>query len=76
MHTTTVRFSPETWQLLKEHCAEQGVHVAQYIREATTARLLGRPAPADDVLERELRELGGRVAMIERHLRRQAYRAQ
>jgi len=76
MHTTTVRFSAETWQLLKAHCAEQGIHVAQYIREATTARLLGRPAPADDAVGRDLRELARRVELIERHLRRQAFRAQ
>lgn len=74
MHTTTVRFSTETWVQLKEHCAAQGVPAAQYIREATTARLLGRPAPADETLAHGLRELELRVVDIERDLRRRAPR--
>jgi predicted DNA-binding protein len=73
MHTTTVRFSTETWAQLKAHCLSQGVPAAQYIREATTARLL-HSAPADHAIARELRELTTRVAEIERELRRHAPR--
>jgi predicted DNA-binding ribbon-helix-helix protein len=39
VHTTTVRFSEETWRELKEVCERDGIATAQYIREATIARL-------------------------------------
>lgn len=72
MHTTTVRFPAGTWSLLREQCAEDGVPIAQYIREATTARLLNHPAPADARIAQELQRLTERVVVMERVLRRQA----
>jgi len=48
MHTTTVRFAGESWAELKEVWERDGVAAAQYIREATIARLaqsIRTPAP-------------------------------
>ena len=39
MHTTTVRFDPETWELLKRRCEELGIATADFIRVATVQRL-------------------------------------
>lgn len=71
MHTTTVRFSGETWRDLKEVCERDGIATAQYIREATIARLAqSGQSPQVDRLERELGELRVRVERIERLLQR------
>jgi hypothetical protein len=39
MHTTTVRFDDENWHQMKAASRRAGVSVAQYIRDATVARL-------------------------------------
>lgn len=39
MHQTTVRFGPDLWAALEVECARLGVSVAQYLREASLARL-------------------------------------
>ncbi|MBB4663925.1 hypothetical protein [Conexibacter arvalis] len=39
MHTTTVRFDPETWARLKLVTTELGIATADYIRAATLQRL-------------------------------------
>jgi hypothetical protein len=39
MHQTTIRFSHDLWSALDEEAARLGVSAAQYIREATVARL-------------------------------------
>lgn len=71
VHTTTVRFPGETWQLLKEVCERDGIAIAQYIREATVARLAqSAQLPQVDRLDRELGELRIRVERIERALQR------
>lgn len=70
MHTTTVRFPGETWALLKEYCEAEGIPTAQYIREATTARLIGRATAVDAMTAREVRALRARVDKIEQELRR------
>jgi hypothetical protein len=71
VHTTTVRFSGETWRDLKEVCERDGIATAQYIREATIARLAQSASqPQVDRLERELGELRVRVERIERLLQR------
>ncbi|MDO8186474.1 hypothetical protein Q5424_17425 [Conexibacter sp. JD483] len=70
MHTTTVRFPVGTWSLLKERCGEEGVATAQYIREATTARLLNHPVRSDERIAQELQQLSERVVLMERALRR------
>lgn len=39
MHQTTVRFGPDLWEALEAECARLGVSAAQYLREASLARL-------------------------------------
>lgn len=39
MHQTTVRFSEDVWQELETEAAALGISAAQYIREATVARM-------------------------------------
>jgi hypothetical protein len=69
MHTTTVRFSRETWVELKEVCAREGIATAAFIREATVARLArSTTTPQLDRHDRELEELRARVERIERVL--------
>ena len=73
MHTTTVRFAGETWAELKEICEQQGIATAQYIREATVARLAqSARSPRWERQDRALEDLRGRVEQIERALMRRA----
>lgn len=39
MHQTTVRFAADLWEQLEEEAARSGVSAAQYVRDATLARL-------------------------------------
>jgi hypothetical protein len=39
MHQTTVRFTPDLWWQLEQEAERSGVSAAQYVREATLARL-------------------------------------
>jgi hypothetical protein len=39
MHQTTVRFGPDLWVALETDCARLGISAAQYVREASVARL-------------------------------------
>ncbi|MDO8213528.1 hypothetical protein [Conexibacter sp. CPCC 206217] len=71
MHTTTVRFPASTWVELKARAEDDGVATAQYIREATIARLAREQAVQQ--VRREMRaELGAlddvrrRLAVVER----------
>jgi predicted DNA-binding protein len=62
MHTTTVRFDDETWQRLQAASRRAGTSKAQYIRDATVARLAQAahlPELAD--LRRELERLSARL---------------
>lgn len=71
VHTTTVRFGGETWRHLKEVCERDGIATAQYIREATVARLAqSAQMPQVERLDEELGELRIRVERIERLLQR------
>jgi hypothetical protein len=40
MHQTTVRFGADLWEALDEECSRLGVSAAQFVREATLARLM------------------------------------
>ncbi len=46
MHTTTVRYDPETWAELKARSAELGIATADFIRIATVQRLERLPLEA------------------------------
>ena len=75
MHTTTVRFSGETWRTLKRVCEQDRIATAQYIREATIARLAqSAQLPQVEQMERELVDLRLRVERIERLLQRRISR--
>lgn len=75
VHTTTVRFSDETWRELKLVCERDGIATAQYIREATIARLArNAPLPQAEQLTEELSELRARVEQLERLLHRRITR--
>lgn len=39
MHQTTVRFGPDLWEAIEIECSRLGVSAAQFVREATLARL-------------------------------------
>lgn len=39
MHQTTVRFSPELWEMLEAEAELTGVSVAHYVRESALSRL-------------------------------------
>jgi predicted DNA-binding protein len=70
MHTTTVRFDPETWLRLKTTASGLGVATADYIRAATIQRL-ERTAyePRMVAVERRLKRVEQLVARIARYLR-------
>jgi predicted DNA-binding protein len=70
MHTTTVRFDPETWLRLKTTASDLGIATADYIRAATIQRL-ERTAyePRVVAVERRLKLVEQLVARIARHLR-------
>jgi hypothetical protein len=66
MHQTTVRFAPDVWATLEDEAKHLGVSVAQYIREASVARLaygLGRRNELG--LEDAIREAGSLAAEAE-----------
>ena len=71
MQQTSVRFGDETYDTLKARCERDGVPIAQYIREATIARLAqSAHTPQTERLDREMVELRARVERIERALQR------
>ena len=49
MHQTTVRFGADLWQALEKECAQLGVSVAQYLREAALTRLVYAAGRRGDV---------------------------
>jgi mobilization protein NikA len=59
MRATTIRFTPELWELLEREARREGVSVAQYVRDAALCRAaygLGeRSASGDETLD-ELRD--------------------
>lgn len=70
MHTTTVRFDPETWSRLKLVTNDLGIATADYIRAATLQRL-ERSTYESRVLalESRLTRVEQLVALIARRLR-------
>jgi hypothetical protein len=56
---TTVRFTDELWTLLEREAEEQGVSVAQLVRDAALFRIAYRTGARDAV---ESMEAGGQAA--------------
>jgi hypothetical protein len=50
MHQTTVRFGRDLWRVLEQEAERLGVSAAQYVREATLARLAYASALQDEAL--------------------------
>jgi predicted nucleotidyltransferase len=69
MHQTTVRFEADLWEALESECAELGLSVAQYVREAALARLVYAAGKRGDV-DREL----ALVVALEEQVERQRVR--
>ena len=70
MHTTTVRFDPETWSRLKLVTNDLGIATADYIRAATLQRLERSVYEARvAALESRLKRVEHLVALIVRRLR-------
>jgi hypothetical protein len=69
MHTTTVRFDAETWELLVEHCQILGVAHAEFIRGSVQRRLGALMLPIDRAarLERHVADLTRRVEGVTRY---------
>lgn len=70
MHTTTVRFDPETWELLKQRADELGIATADFIRIATVQRLERLRFESRLIaVERRLKKLEGVVGWLVSRLR-------
>lgn len=39
MRATTIRFTPELWEMLQREAGKEGVSVAQYVRDAALFRV-------------------------------------
>lgn len=60
MHQTTVRFGRDLWEVLEQEAERLGVSAAQYVRDATLARLAYAAARQDEaVASREAFEWAG-----------------
>jgi hypothetical protein len=67
MHQTTVRFGRDLWLVLEQEAERLGVSAAQYVREATLARLAYSAALQDEaVASREAFEWAGEAPLSER----------
>jgi hypothetical protein len=67
MHQTTVRFGHDLWTVLEREAERLGVSAAQYVREATLARLAYAAARENEaVAAREAFEWAGKAPLAER----------
>lgn len=67
MHQTTVRFGRDLWTVLEQEAERLGVSAAQYVREATLARLAYAAALHDEAAaSREAFEWAGQARLSER----------
>jgi hypothetical protein len=65
MHQTTVRFGADLWEALEDECAELGVSVAQFVREAALARLMYLAGRRGEPSYEQALERAGAVAFSE-----------
>jgi hypothetical protein len=67
MHQTTVRFGRDLWLVLEREAERLGVSAAQYVRDATLARLAYSAAQQEEaVASREAFEWAGNAPLSER----------
>jgi hypothetical protein len=66
MHQTTVRFGRDLWEVLEQEAERLGVSAAQYVRDATLARLAYTAARQDEAIaSREAFEWVGQAPLTE-----------
>jgi hypothetical protein len=67
MHQTTVRFGRDLWEVLEQEAERLGVSAAQYIRDATLARLAYAAASQPEArASREAFEWAGEAQPVEK----------
>jgi hypothetical protein len=67
MHQTTVRFGRDLWEVLEQEAERLGVSAAQYIRDATLARLAYAAASQQEAIaSREAFEWAGEAQPTEK----------
>jgi len=76
VHETTVRFTDELWTRVRHTSAREGISAAQYVRDATVARIaVEEHAPLLRIeVTAALRALDRRTEQIEHALRRHGLR--
>lgn len=76
MHETTVRFTGELWARVRERSERDGTSAAQYVRDATVARIAVEEhvRPLRIEIATALRALDHRTEQIEHALRRHGLR--
>ena len=76
MHETTVRFTDELWARVQQASRREGTSAAQFVRDATLARVAVETHAASlrAELEARLEMIGRRIDLIEEALRRHGLR--
>ena len=76
MHDTTVRFTDELWAQVRHVSRRDGTSAAQYVRDATLARIAvdTQLRPLRREMAAGLRALDSRVGNLEETLRRHGLR--
>jgi thiamine phosphate synthase YjbQ (UPF0047 family) len=72
LHETTVRFTDDVWAQVRVASKRDGSSAAQFVRDATVARLATNESVAmlRHDIERDMRSLAMRVQQVEELLRR------
>jgi predicted DNA-binding protein len=72
MHETTVRFTDELWARVRAASQREGASAAQFVRDATVARIAvdAHVAALRRDVEADVQALGNRVQRMEEQMRR------
>lgn len=76
MHDTTIRFTDETWSRIRQMSERERVSAAQFVRDATTARIAvdEHVRPLRLEVDASLRGLDQRMQQLEQTLKRHGLR--
>jgi len=76
VHETTVRFTDEVWAQVRAASKREGASAAQFVRDATVARIAvdAHVAVLRHDVEAEVRALGARMQRVEDAMRRHGLR--